>query len=133
MLVDATLILLDNVDVTATVNSSVIDLGADGPLCKSLYLNVKLTKALTAGAINSIKVQSSADGTSSFSTPHDEVTFIPNATQDEPGNLVQAFMPLAPKHRYVRIVVDGDGGDDGTDATGGKLWAALSTDVQVPL
>lgn len=132
MLIDATLILLNDVNVAATVNSSIIDLGADGPLCKSLYLNVKLTKALTAGAINSIKVQSSADGTSSFSTPHDEVTFIPNATQSEPGNLVQAFMPLAPKHRYVRIVVDGDGGD-GADAAGGKLWAALSTDVQVPL
>lgn len=133
MLVDAALILLDNVDVAATVNSSIIDLGADGPLARPLYLNVKLTKALSAGAINSVKVQSSADGTSSFSNPHDEVTFIPNAIQSEPVNLVQAFMPLAPKYRYVRIVVDGDGGDDGTDAAGGKLFATLSTDVQVPL
>lgn len=123
--IDSELILIENQATTASLESSIIDLGVGGATSNPLYLDVKLSQKLTSGSVDSIKVQS-AD-TEEFGSPQDEYTInINNATEQtvKACQLVQAFLPVKPK-RYLRITVTG------TSPEGGKIWAYASTDIQL--
>lgn len=129
--IDAKLIFMQDKDTAAAVTSDVLDLGKNGSNLNPLYIDVKLTKGVTAGSVASVKVQSSAD--EAFTKPIDEQeTFIKAdaAKQKRPCELVQTFCPITPGARYVRLIVTGD---TTTAPTGGKLWAYISTDIQVPI
>lgn len=128
--IDAKLIFMQDKATAASVISDVLDLGKNGANINPLYIDVKLTTGVTAGSVASVKVQSSTDET--FTAPIDEqTTFIraDAAKQKRPCQLVQTFCPITPGARYVRLVVTGDT----TAPTGGKLWAYISTDIQVPI
>lgn len=128
--IDVKLIFMQDKATAASVTSEVLDLGKNGANLNPLYIDVKLTTGVTAGSVASVKVQSSTD--EAFSAPIDEqTTFIraDAAKQKRPCQLVQTFCPITPGARYVRLVVTGDT----TAPTGGKLWAYISTDIQVPI
>ena len=123
--IDAQLLFCSEKAVGATVNSDVIDLGKNGAVIHPLYISAKLTTGNSAGTITSVKVQS-AD-TEDFDSSVDEMTVNVSASMDQtrPCNLAQFFAPIKPGNRYVRLVFTG------ASAAGGKLWAAMSPDVQV--
>lgn len=131
--IDAKLIYMNNTAAGESVTSNVIELGANGSNLNPLYIDVKLTEGVTAGAVKSVKVQSSVD--KAFTTPIDEMEiFIPAArNQKVPCQLVQTFCPITPGGRYARLVVTGSTTTDGTAIAGGKLWAYISPDIQVPV
>ena len=60
VMIDAKLILCENVDTAATVTSKAIDIGRNKSL-RPLYVDVKLTKGVTAGRVKSVELQTSAD------------------------------------------------------------------------
>ncbi len=123
--IDSELILIENQAASASLVSSIIDLGFGGGTSSPLYLDVKLSQKLTSGSVDSIKVQS-AD-TEDFGSPQDEYTININNTSEQTVKacqLVQAFLPVKPK-RYLRITVTG------TSPVGGKIWAYASTDIQL--
>lgn len=127
VMIDANLLLLENIDTAATVTSSVLDIGKNNSV-NPLYVAVKLTKGVSSGNVASVKLQSSA--TEDFGTPIEEMTVTIGKTaeqQKKTCTLAQFFCPIQPGGRYIRIIVTG------TAPTGGKLWAYLSTDVQVPI
>ena len=70
--IDAALVFLNNTAAGATVNSDVCDLGENGSVVHQIYVSVKLTEGVTAGAVESVKVQTSAS--SEFTSPVDEMT-----------------------------------------------------------
>lgn len=128
-MIDAELILCQDIDTAATVTSSVLDLGRNKVL-KPLYIDVKLTKGVTAGRVKSVELQTSED--KAFGSPITEmvVTVGKTATQQKnPCQLAQFFSAIQPQGRYVRLKITGDT----TAPAGGKLWAYLSPDIQVPL
>lgn len=128
MQLDAALIFMNNVAAGASVTSDVCDLGENGSLVHQIYVSVKLSEGLTAGTISSVKVQTATD--SEFTTPVDEMTVFIKADaakQTKPCALAQFYCPLEPAARYVRLVVEG------TSVSGGKLWAFISQDVNVPI
>lgn len=128
-MIDAELILCQDVDTAATVTSSVLDLGHNKVL-KPLYIDVKLTQGVTAGRVKSVELQTSAD--ENFSAPITEMVVTVGKTAEQQKRacqLAQFFAAIQPQGRYVRLVITGD-----TAApAGGKLWAYLSPDIQVPL
>lgn len=128
--IDAKLIFMQDKDTGANVISDVLDLGPNGSNLNPLYIDVKLTKGVTAGSVASVQVQSSTD--EEFTAPIEEQTTFIKADADKqkrPCQLVQTFCPITPGARYVRLVVTGDT----TAPAGGKLWAYISTDIQVPI
>lgn len=134
--IDAALVFLKDVAAGATVTSDVLDLGKNGSLVHQIYVSLKLTEGVTAGAIESVKVQTSAS--SEFTSPVDEMTvnIKPDKTkQKKPCALAQFYCPLEPSARYVRLVVSGSTTSTAAAEAiaGGKLWAYISPDVQVPI
>jgi len=127
--IDAKLLLCSDKAVGASVNSDAVDLGANGAVLQPLYISAKLTVGCSSGSIATVKVQSSS--TSNFASSVDEMTVnVPaSVVQTRPCNLVQFFCPIKPTNRYVRLVFTGGN----TTPAGGKLWAYISTDVQVPI
>lgn len=125
--IDAKLLFCSDKAVAASVTSDVIDLGKNGAVLHPLYISAKLTTGCTSGSMTSIKVQSSA--TEAFSNAVDEMTVnVPaSLVQSRPCNLAQFFCPIQPANRYVRLVFTG------SSPSGGKLWAYLSPDIQVPI
>lgn len=126
--IDAKLLLMENVNTAASVTSSVLDLGKNNTL-NPLFVDVKLTTGVTAGNVASIKLQSSTD--EAFTSPIDEMTVTIGKTaaqQKIPCQLAQFFCPVQPGGRYIRIIVTGGS----TAPAGGKLWAYLTPDIQVP-
>lgn len=127
--IDAKLLLCENVDTEATVTSSVLDLGRNKVL-KPLYVDVKLTQGVTSGRVKSIELQTSEDD--AFTSPITEMTVTTGKTTEQQKRacqLAQFFAPINPQGRYVRLKINGD-----TAApAGGKLWAYLSPDIQVPM
>lgn len=129
VMIDAKLILCENVDTAATVTSKALDIGRNKSL-RPLYVDVKLTKGVTAGRVKSVELQSSAD--ESFSAPITEMVVTIGKTAEQQKHacqLVQFFASIQPQGRYVRLVITGDT----TAPAGGKLWAYLSPNIQVPL
>lgn len=127
MTIDYELIMCKDKDVAANVTTDVVDLGKNGSNLSPLYVSVKLTQGLTGGAINAIKLQTAED--EAFSSPVDEITITVPASiiQTRPCNLAQFHCPITPQNRYVRAVITG------SSPAGGKLWAYITSDVQVPL
>lgn len=129
VMIDAKLILCENADTAATVTSSVIDLGRNKVL-KPLYVDVKLTQGLSAGRVKSVELQTSAD--KAFTTPITEMVVMVGKTAEQQKRacqLAQFFAAIQPQGRFVRVKITGDT----TAPAGGKLWAYLSPDIQVPL
>ena len=129
VMIDAKLILCENVDTAATVTSNVLDIGCNKSL-RPLYVDVKLTKGVTAGRVKSVELQTSAD--KSFSAPVTEMVVTIGKTAEQQKHacqLAQFFASVQPQGRYVRVKITGDT----TAHTGGKLWAYLSPDIQVPV
>lgn len=134
--IDAALVFMNNTAAGASVTSDVCDLGKNGSLVHQIYVSVKLTEGVTAGAVESVKVQTSTDDT--FTSPVDEMTvnIKPDKTkQKKPCTLAQFYCPLEPSARYVRLVVTGSSTSTtaAENIAGGKLWAYISPDVQVPI
>ena len=134
--IDAALVFMNNTAAGTTVNSGVCDLGENGSVVHQIYVSVKLTEGVTAGAVESVKVQTSAS--SDFSSPVDEMTvnIKPDKTkQKKPCTLAQFYCPLEPSARYVRLVISGSTTSTtaAENIAGGKLWAYISPDVQVPI
>jgi hypothetical protein len=128
-MIDAKLILCENVDTAATVTSSVLDLGRNKVL-KPLYVDVKLTQGVSAGRVKSVELQTSAD--KAFTTPITEMVVTVGKTAEQQKRacqLAQFFAAIQPQGRFVRVKITGDT----TAPAGGKLWAQLSPDIQVPL
>lgn len=128
-MIDAELILCQDVDTAATVTSSVLDLGHNKVL-KPLYIDVKLTQGVTAGRVKNVELQTSAD--ENFSAPITEMVVTVGKTAEQQKRacqLAQFFAAIQPQGRYVRLVITGDT----VAPAGGKLWAYLSPDIQVPL
>mgnify|MGYP002522083531 FL=1 len=128
-MIDAELILCENKDTAASVTSEVLDLGRNKVL-KPLYVDVKLTQGVTAGRVKSVELQTSAD--KAFTSPISEMTVTVGKTAEQQKRacqLAQFFASIQPQGRYVRLVITGDT----TAPAGGKLWAYLSPDIQVPL
>lgn len=126
--IDAKLLLMNDVATAASVTSSVLDIGKN-KILNPLFVDVKLTQGVTSGRVASVKLQSSAD--EAFTSPIDEMTVIVGKTaaqQKSPCQLAQFFCPVQPGGRFIRIVVTGDS----TAPSGGKLWAYLTPDIQVP-
>ena len=129
VMIDARLILCENVDTAATVTSNVLDVGCNKSL-RPLYVDVKLTKGVTAGRVKSVELQTSAD--KSFSSPVTEMVVTIGKTAEQQKHvcqLAQFFASVQPQGRYVRVKITGDT----AKKTGGKLWAYLSPDIQVPV
>lgn len=129
VMIDAKLILCENVDTAATVTSNVLDVGCNKSL-RPLYIDVKLTKGVTSGRVKSVELQTSADKT--FSAPFTEMVVTIGKTAEQQKHacqLAQFFASVQPQGRYVRVKITGDT----TAPTGGKLWAYLSPDIQVPV
>ena len=129
VMIDAKLILCENVDTEATVTSNVLDVGCNKSF-RPLYVDVKLTKGVTAGRIKSVELQTSAD--KSFSSPVTEMVVTIGKTAEQQKHacqLAQFFASIQPQGRYVRVKITGDT----TAPAGGKLWAYLSPDIQVPV
>lgn len=129
VMIDAKLILCENADTAATVMSSVIDLGRNKVL-KPLYVDVKLTQGVSAGRVKSVELQTSAD--KAFTTPITEMVVTVGKTAEQQKRacqLAQFFTAIQPQGRFVRVKITGDT----TTPAGGKLWAYLSPDIQVPL
>ena len=134
--IDAALVFMNGTAAGASVTSDVCDLGTNGSLVHQIYVSVKLTEGVTAGNVKSVKVQTATD--SSFTSPVDEMEVFVKADatkQKKPCTLAQFYCPLEPSARYVRLVVTGSttGDSGGTAIAGGKLWAYISPDVQVPI
>ena len=128
-MIDAELILCQDTDTAATVTSSVLDLGRNKVL-KPLYIDVKLTQGVTTGRVKSVELQTSAD--EAFASPITEMVVTVGKTaeqQKRPCQLAQFFAAIQPQGRYARLKITGDT----TAPAGGKLWAYLSPDIQVPL
>ena len=125
--IDSKLLFCSDKAVAASVTTDVIDLGKNGSVLVPLYISVKLTEGCTSGSMTNVKVQSAS--TESFSDAVDEMTVqVPaSVVQTRPCNLVQFFAPITPSKRYVRLVMTG------SSPAGGKLWAYMSPDVQVPI
>lgn len=129
VMIDAKLILCEDTATAAKVTSNVLDLGRNKVL-KPLYVDVKLTQGVTAGRVKSVELQTSAD--EAFTSPFSEMTVTVGKTaeqQKKACQLAQFFAAIQPQGRYVRVVITGDT----TAPAGGKLWAYLSPDIQVPL
>lgn len=127
--IDAELILCENKETAASVTSSVLDLGRNKVL-KPLYVDVKLTQGVTAGRVKSVELQTSAD--EEFTAPISEMTVTIGKTAEQQKRacqLAQFFAAIQPQGRYVRLIITGDT----VAPAGGKLWAYLSPDIQVPL
>ena len=106
-----------------------LDLGRNKVL-KPLYVDVKLTQGVTAGRVKSVELQTSAD--EAFTTPISEMTVTIGKTAEQQKRacqLAQFFAAIQPQGRYVRLIITGDT----VAPAGGKLWAYLSPDIQVPL
>lgn len=129
VMIDAKLILCEDVDTAATVASKALDIGRNKSL-RPLYVDVKLTKGVTAGRVKSVELQSSAD--ESFSAPITEMVVTIGKTAEQQKyacQLAQFFASIQPQGRYVRVKITGDT----TVPAGGKIWAYLSPDIQVPV
>ena len=126
-LIDYELIMCKDKATAATVTTDVVDLGKNGANLTPLYTSVKLTQGLASGSVTSIKLQTAAD--EEFSSPVDEMTVTVPASvqQTRPCNLAQFHCPISPQNRYARLVITG------SSPTGGKLWAYITGNVQVPL
>ena len=125
--IDAALVFMNNTAAGTTVNSDVCDLGENGSVVHQIYVSVKLTEGVTAGAVESVKVQTSAS--SDFSSPVDEMTvnIKPDKTkQKKPCTLAQFYCPLEPSASTTSTTA-------AENIAGGKLWAYISPDVQVPI
>lgn len=125
--IDAELISIENVDAAASVNGKVLDLGDNGALASPMFCVVRLTKGCDTGKVTAVKVQTSA--AQAFTDPVDEMTVTVGAGIDQakPCDLVQFFLPLQMQNRYCRIVVTGEA------PTGGKLWAYLTPEFNIPV
>lgn len=129
VMIDAKLILCENADTAAEVTSGVVDLGRNKVL-KPLYVDVKLAQGVSAGRVKSVELQTSAD--KGFTTPITEMVVMVGKTAEQQKRacqLAQFFAAIQPQGRFVRVKITGDT----TAPAGGKLWAYLSPDVQVPL
>ena len=136
MQLDVAMVFMDNVAAGTSVTSDVLDLGKNGSLVHQIYVSVKLTEGVTAGAVESVKVQTATD--SNFTTPIDEMTvnIKPDKTkQKRPCALANFYCPLEPSARYVRLVVAGSTAESAAKEAiaGGKLFAVISQDVQIPI
>ena len=134
--IDAALVFLNNTAAGASVTSDVCDLGKNGSQVHQIYISVKLTEGVTAGAVESVKVQTATDA--DFTSPVDEMTvnIKPDKTkQKRPCHLASFYCPLEPSARYVRLVVAGSTTSTAAAEAivGGKLWAYISPDVQIPI
>ena len=127
VMIDNELVMCKDKDTAATVTTDVVDLGKNGANLTPLYTSVKLTQGLTGGSVTSIKLQTAADA--AFSSPVDEMTItVPSSVkQTRPCNLAQFLCPISPQNRFARLVISG------SSPAGGKLWAYITGDVQVPL
>ena len=127
VMIDYELIMCKDMDTAASVTTAAVDLGKNGANLTPLYTSVKLTQGVASGSITTIKLQTAAD--EAFSSPVDEVTITVPASikQTRPCNLAQFHCPISPQNRYARLVISG------SNPAGGKLWAYITGDVQVPL
>ena len=94
--IDAELILCENKDTAASVTSEVLDLGRNKVL-KPLYVDVKLTRGVTAGRVKSVELQTSAD--EAFTTPISEMTVTIGKTAEQQKRacqLAQFFAAIQP-------------------------------------
>lgn len=129
VMIDAKLILCENANTAAEVTSGVVDLGRNKVL-KPLYVDVKLVQGVSAGRVKSVELQTSAD--KGFTKPITEMVVMVGKTAEQQKRacqLAQFFAAIQPQGRFVRVKITGDT----TAPAGGKLWAYLSPDVQVPL
>ena len=129
VMIDANLLLCKDTDTAATVTSNVLDLGRN-KVINPLYIDVKLTQGVTAGRVKSVELQTSAD--KAFTSPISEMVVTVGKTAEQQKRacqLAQFFASIQPQGRYVRLVITGDT----TAPAGGKLWAYLSPDIQVPM
>lgn len=126
-LIDYELIMCKDKATAATVTTDIVDLGKNGANLTPFYTSVKLTQGLSSGSVTSIKLQTAAD--EEFTEPVDEMTVTVPASvqQTRPCNLAQFHCPISPQNRYARLVITG------STPTGGKLWAYITGNVQVPL
>lgn len=124
--IDCELFFMNDAAVSATMTSDAIDLGK-GPVGHPLFIDVKLTKAMTSGSMSSIIVQSSS--TSNFASAVDEVTItVPSSVvQTAPATLAQFFAPIRTDNRYVRLKLTG------TSPVGGKVSAFMANGATVRL
>lgn len=125
MYVDNELIFFNDTAVAASVDSAVLDLGNTGGWVHPLYIDVKLSQAVTSGTVDTITLQSS--DTKSFASAVDEVTItVPKSIdQKHPATLAQFFAPIKTGNRYVRLRAKG------TTPAGGKLYACMVNGVAV--
>lgn len=125
---DKELIFFEAEAVSADMTSKVVNVGPNGGMTKPLFVDVKLSEKLTSGSIDSVKVQSAAD--EAFTAPVDEMEIMVQHKDQQtkrPMQLVQAYLPLKPAYKYLRLVITG------TTPAGGSIWAYLSPDVQLSL
>lgn len=134
--IDAALILLNETAAAQSVESDIVNLGENGSIISPLNIDVKLTEAVTAGAVESIEVQTSTD--KEFSSPKSEMTVsvkLDKEAQKKPCQLAHFQCPISPGGQYLRIVVKGSSTSTTTaeDIAGGKLFAYIANDIQVTL
>nr|DAN39331.1 MAG TPA: hypothetical protein [Caudoviricetes sp.] len=126
--IDNELIFCNDVATATSVTSGVLDIGLGGAFVHPLFIDVKLTAPVTSGKVETITVQSSA--TEAFAAPVTEMSVtVPvsvNQTK-KAATLAQFYAPIRAGNRYVRLVIAG------TNPTGGKLTAYMSTGTAVNL
>ena len=126
--VDNELFMFNDEAASATMTSPAFDLGAGGNWVHPLFIDVKLTKAMTSGKMTTVKVQSSADD--AFSSDVDEIALTIPASIDQeagPATLAQFYAPIKTGNRYIRLVISG------TSPAGGKLSAYMANGVSLAL
>jgi len=110
---------------TATTYSDTIDLGSKGPFVSPLKVDVKLTKKLTSGSVNSLTIQSASSGVFA-----DEVKISVPASAPQtskPCTLAQFHAPIKPGNRYIRMKVDA------TSPVGGEITATMQNGLTTEL
>lgn len=125
---DNELIFMNDEAAAASMTSAVLDLGTKGGNVHPLFIDVKLTKAMTSGKMDTITVQSAA--TEAFSSPVTEMTVTVPASINQtaaPATLAQFFAPIKTSNRYVRITMAG------TSPVGGKVSAYMTSGIAVGL
>lgn len=126
--IDAENILVNTAELGSAITGAVVDLGSKGAFMSPLYIDAKLTKKLTSGSINTIKIQSASD--EAFTTPVDEaeVTVSASAPQtSKPCTLAQFHAPIKPGNRYIRAKATA------TAPVGGELFVAMQNGMKVDM
>ena len=123
-----TLMTVSSADLGTAMTGPIVDLGSKGGFLSPLYVDVKLTKKLTNGSINSVTLQSSS--LVAFTNPQDEVkvtigSSVPQTSK--PCTLAQFHAPIKPGNRYIRLKAEA------TSPVGGELFAAMQNGIKVDM